>query len=209
LYTIRVLLVDDHPIVRAGIHGIIKGAMDISIVGEASDGYEAMEMARKLLPNVMLLDMHMPGLSGIEVAHQCQKEKLPVRILALSAYDDRQYVQCLVTAGMAGYLTKEEAPDMLVEALRGVGRGEQGWVSRKVAVQLPYFVRDDYRRMGLTAREMEVLQLIVNGKTNMEIGRLLQISEKTVQKHVNSIYSKLGVVSRVEAAVRVVRAGLA
>ena len=129
--------------------------------------------------------------------------------MALSAHDDKQYIQELLANGAAGYLIKEEVPEAIVEAVRGVARGEQGWVSRSVAAQMTNWMREDSQedRMGLTSREVQVLKAVVAGKTNQEIGLELGISEKTVEKHLEGVFSKLGVASRVEAAVHAVREG--
>ena len=206
--TTKVLLVDDHPVVRTGIRNLLEKASDIQVVGEAKDGAEALEMVKKLEPDVLLLDMEMPGLSGNEVAQQLQSSGAMVRILALSAHDDKQYIQELLANGASGYLIKEEVPEAIIEAVRGVARGEQGWVSRRVAAQMSSWMReDDKDRRGLTAREIEVLQAVVAGKTNQEIGLSLGISEKTVEKHLEGVFAKLQVASRVEAAVRAVREG--
>jgi DNA-binding NarL/FixJ family response regulator len=165
-------------------------------------------MTRELTPDVLLLDMEMPDISGNQVANQLLKEGSSVRILALSAHDDRQYIQELLSIGAAGYLVKEEVPEAIIEAVRGVARGEQGWVSRRIAAQLSNWMRDDVlEKTELTPREVEVLKTVVAGKTNQEIGLTLGISEKTVEKHLEGIFTKLGVASRVEAAVLAVREG--
>lgn len=205
----NVLLVDDHPVVRTGIRNLLEKAPDIVVVGEASDGMEALELVKQLNPDVLLLDMEMPGLNGNEVAQELQKMGSPVRILALSAHDDRQYIQELLANGASGYLIKEEVPEAIIEAVRGVARGESGWVSRRVAAQMSNWMREDSQenRMGLTPREVQVLRAVVDGKTNQEIGLDLGISEKTVEKHLEGVFSKLGVASRVEAAVHAVREG--
>jgi DNA-binding NarL/FixJ family response regulator len=203
-----VVIVDDHPVVRAGIRNLLEKAPDIIVSGEASNGTEALSMLKELSPDVVLLDMEMPGMNGNEVAKLIQKEGLPVRILALSAHDDKQYIQELLANGAAGYLVKEEVPEAIVEAVRGVSRGEKGWVSRRVAAQISTWMGNDRKdRSGLTAREVEVLQSVVAGKTNQEIGLVLGISEKTVEKHLEGIFAKLRVASRVEAAVHAVREG--
>ncbi len=207
--TTRVVLADDHPIVRAGIRNLLEKAPDIDVVGEASDGAEALRLVQELAPDVLLLDMEMPGLTGAEVARQLKAARSPVRILALSAYDDKQYILGLLSAGAAGYLTKEEVPEAIVEAVRGVSRGEEGWLSRRVAAQMAAWTRNhEAEKTSLTSREVDVLRLVVAGKTNQEIGVALGISDKTVEKHLESVFAKLGVASRVEAAVRAVREGL-
>jgi DNA-binding NarL/FixJ family response regulator len=206
---IRVVLADDHPVVRTGIRNLLGRSPDILIVGEASSGEEALRLVEELVPDVLLLDMEMPGIKGVEVAQRLHLNNSPVRILALSAYDDKQYIQELLESGAAGYLTKEEAPDTIVDAIRGVSQGEQGWVSRRVAAQMSVWMREDeLDNNKLTNREMEVLRLVVEGKTNQGIGLALGISEKTVEKYLEAVFGKLRVSSRVEAAVLAVREGL-
>ena len=205
----KVLLVDDHPIVRTGIRNLLERAAEISVVGEAGDGFEALKLVEELSPDVVLLDMEMPGMNGSEVAIHLKQAGSPVKILALSAHDDKQYIQELLANGASGYLTKEEVPETIIEAVRGVERGEQGWVSRKIAAKMTIWMSRDSPadHMGLTPREVQVLKMVVAGKTNQEIGLELGISEKTVEKHLEGVFSKLGVASRVEAAVHAVREG--
>ncbi len=203
---IRVVLADDHPVVRTGIKNLLTRSDDIEVVGEASSGDEALQLVESLNPDVLLLDMEMPGIKGIEVAQRIHNGGDSVKILVLSAYDDKHYIQELLENGAAGYLTKEEAPDTIVDAIRGVSQGEQGWVSRRVAAQMSVWMRDDTPDSSrLTKRETEVLKLVVEGKTNQGIGLALGISEKTVEKYLEAVFSKLGVSSRVEAAVYAVR----
>ncbi len=205
----KVLLVDDHPIVRTGIRNLLERAAEINVVGEASDGFEALKLVEKLSPDVVLLDMEMPGMNGNQVAIHLKEAGSPVKILALSAHDDKQYIQELLANGASGYLTKEEVPEAIIEAVRGVARGEQGWVSRKIAAKMTSWMNEDNpaKQKGLTPREVQVLKMVVAGKTNQEIGLELGISEKTVEKHLEGVFSKLGVASRVEAAVHALREG--
>jgi DNA-binding NarL/FixJ family response regulator len=206
---IRVLLADDHPIVRTGIRTMLQTATDIDVVAEAKSGAEALDLVERLQPDVLLLDMEMPGLSGVDVAKRLKLVNAPVRVLALSAYDDAQYVRNLLASGAAGYLTKEEAPEMIIDAVRGVARGEEGWLSRRAVAKVTAWAREDRDENGkLTERELEVLHLVVAGKTNQEIALALKISEKTVEKHVGAILSKLNVASRVEAAVQAIQRDL-
>jgi DNA-binding NarL/FixJ family response regulator len=207
---IRVLLVDDHPVVREGIRKLLENQQDITVVGEASEGSQAIDMVRELSPDVVLLDMELPGIKGTQVAKQLQEEGLSVRILALSAHDDREYIREVLSFGASGYLVKEEVPEAIIEAVKGVAYGEQGWVSRRVAAQMSTWMGggEDQDKSALTPREIEVLKGVVAGKTNQEIGLALGISEKTVEKHLEGVYQKLGVASRVEAAVLAVRRGL-
>ena len=206
---IQVLIADDHPIVRNGIRNILEPAVGITVVGEAESGQQALEMIGTLHPDVVLLDMQLPDISGIEVVKKVGEAGILVRILGLSTYDDNEYISQLLSLGASGYLLKEEVPETIVEAVRGVARGETGWVSRKVAAKLTQILQDEQRGTAvLTPREMDVLQLVVEGKTNAEIGLNLGISEKTVEKHLDAIFRKMGVVSRVEAAVMAVRQNL-
>ena len=208
---IRVILADDHPVVRTGIRTLLERADDILVVAEVGKGDEVFALVEQLSPDVLLLDMEMPGLSGVEVARRLKKEAASVRVLALSAYDDEQYIRNLLLNGAAGSLTKEEAAESIIDAVRGVARGEEGWFSRRAIAQLSAFTRQDTHRdegKELTNREHEVLRLVAAGKTNQDIGLELGISEKTVEKHMGALFSKLKVASRVEAAVLAVQRGL-
>lgn len=206
---IRVLLADDFPLVRAGIRSLLSHTGDIEVVGEASNGVEALSLAALLKPDVLLLDLEMPGATGIEVVQRLAAESPNVRVLVLSAHDDRYFIQEVMRLGVYGYLTKDESQTAIVEAVRGVSRGEQGWVSRRVSRQMSNWMRrSEVPPQGLTTREMQVLERLVLGKTNQAIAADLGISEKTVEKYLESILKKLGVTSRVEAAVLAVREGL-
>ena len=206
---IRVLIVDDHPVVRTGIRNMLDPAVGISVVGEASTGSEALQMIESLQPNVVLLDMKLPDMSGIDVIKQIYETKGKSRVLGLSSYDDREFISQLLNYGASGYLLKEEVPEYIIDAVRGVAHGEAGWVSRKVAALLSQiFLKDKEDGTDLTARELEVLRLVVDGKTNDQIGVSLGISVKTVENHLHAIFRKMGVISRVEAAVMAVRESL-
>jgi DNA-binding NarL/FixJ family response regulator len=203
---IRVLIVDDHPIVRQGIRNLLEAEVGITVVGEASSGMEALEQIEFLHPDVVLLDMELQDISGVEVVKKISQSGTRPRILGLSSYDNPEYITQLVSLGASGYLIKDEVPDAIAEAVRGVARGETGWVSRKVAARLSQILQDERGEVReLTPRELDVLRLVVEGKTNAEVGLALGISEKTVEKHMDAIFKKMGVVSRVEAAVMAVR----
>ncbi|MCL4562977.1 MAG: response regulator transcription factor [Chloroflexi bacterium] len=133
---IRVILADDHVVVRIGIKNLLSRSPDIAVIGEASNGIEAIRMVGELKPDLLLLDMEMPELDGVEVARQLRAANSPVRILALSAYNDKQYILSMLEQGAAGYLTKDEAPGTIVDAVRGVAAGERGWLSRKAAARV-------------------------------------------------------------------------
>jgi DNA-binding NarL/FixJ family response regulator len=206
---IRVLLVDDHPVVRAGIRTLLSSHPNIEVVGETSDGTQVIPLVGELSPDVLVLDVQLPGLNGVEIARQIKSAQIPVQVLALSAHDDIQYIRNLLAHGASGYLTKEEAADTIVEAIQGIARGEQGWLSRRVATQVSaWTLNPNPVKHELTNRELDVLHEIVAGLSNQEIGRKLKISEKTVEKHVSSILAKLNVSSRVEAAVMAVQENL-
>ncbi len=206
---IRVILADDHPVVRTGIRTLLQQADDIIVVAETGNGSEVFKLVEQLAPDVLLLDMEMPGLSGVEVAMRLKAQGAPVRVLALSAYDDEEYIRNLLLHGAAGYLTKEEAIEIIIDAVRGVARGEQGWFSRRAIAQLSALTRQESNpAKELSNRELDVLRLVTAGKTNLEIGHALGISDKTVEKHIGAVFSKLQVSSRVEAAVLAVQQGL-
>ncbi len=203
---IRVLIADDHPVVRQGIRNLIDSAVGMSVVGEANSGPVALQMIEELRPDLVLLDMEMPDLSGVEVIQRLKEAQLPVRVLGLSSYDDIEFITQLLSFGASGYLLKDEVPESIVEAVRGVARGETGWVSRKVAAKLSQILQKGKEaNTNLTPRELDVLRLVVEGRTNAEIGMKLGISEKTVEKHLDAIFRKMDVASRVEAAVMAVR----
>ncbi len=206
--TIRVILAEDHPVVRKGIKDILDSASDIEVVGEAGDGEEALRMVQEYQPDLLLLDMELPVLDGVELTEELNQGDNDVKILVLSSYSDRGYIQEMISLGVNGYLIKDEVPEYIIKAIRGVSQGEEGWVSREIAAVLGDLTKDDQEREELTPREVEVLELVVEGQTNREIGFNLDISEKTVEKHLHNVYQKLDVRSRVEAAVLAVDVGL-
>ncbi len=204
--SIRVMLADDHTLVREGIRERLDQLPDIEVVGEAADGREALRLAQHLTPDVLLLDMQMPGLTGPEIAQRLRDAGSDIRVLALSAYDDTDYIAELLACGASGYLTKEEALSTIVEAVRGVARGEEGWLSRTVAAKVMHLQRqsqhpedEDLGVHHLSEREVEVLRCVAQGHTNQAIAALLFISENTVRNHLANIYAKLGVHNRAEA----------
>jgi DNA-binding NarL/FixJ family response regulator len=193
-------MIDDHPVVRSGIRMLLERASDIVIVGEADRGDAAFNLVNALAPDVLLLDMEMPGKSGREVARDLQAAGSPVRVLALSAYDDEDYIMELLATGAAGYLCKEEAPETIVEAVRGVARGEEGWFSRRVTARMASAARKQQQTpVTLTEREEEVLKYLAEGWTNQRIAAQLTVTERTVRFHLTNLYDKIGVASRAEA----------
>lgn len=211
--SIRVALADDHPSLRAGIRARLEREDDIEVVGEAGTGEGALQLVASMKPHVLLLDMEMPDLSGVEVARRLKAAEAPVRILALSAHDDEEYILKLLDSGAAGYLTKHEPLETIVSAVRGVAAGEDGWLSRDVAAALMRnrrsrrHLEEDPVRL-LSEREREVMHHLARGESNQQIGENLFISENTVKKHVNNIYFKLEVSSRAEAVAWAWRHGI-
>ena len=188
---IRVLVADDHPVWRRGIRALLDAEPDIEVVAEASNGQEVLRLLSTTGIDVVLLDMEMPVLTGVEVARTVKAEGLPVRILALSSYDDTAYIGGLLESGAAGYITKDKPPTMIVEAVRAVNRGEGRWFVQPMAQEDPAVI--------LSEREREVLTLLAQGRSNSEIGKALFITENTVRNHLANTYSKLGVTSAREA----------
>ncbi len=202
---IKVLIADDHPVVCKGIEDLLNTAEGISVVGEATSGAKALQLVEDLKPDVLVLDIEMPDINGVQVVDKLVEQKFPVKILGLSSYDDRGYISQLLSMGASGYLIKDEMPENIIEAVRGVARGEKGWVSRRVAAMLGDMLDGSDDSKHLTPREVEVLRLVTHGKTNAEIGYGLGISEKTVEKHLDTIFRKLGASSRVAAAVMAIK----
>ena len=188
---IRVLIADDHPVWRRGIRDLLSAETDITVVAEAANGQEALRLMRTTRLDVILLDMEMPSVTGVEVARTLKAEDHPVRILALSSYDDAAYVTSLLENGASGYITKDKPPELIVEAVRAVARGEGRWFVTPVTPQNPAVILSD--------REREVLRLLAEGCSNGEIADTLFISENTVRNHLANTYAKLGVASAREA----------
>lgn len=197
---IRVLLIDDHDMVRAGLRMLLEQRDDMVVVGDVNHGRNALQLVEELKPDVLLLDMEMPGTKGVEVAGQLQEAGADVKVLALSAHDDEEYIQGVLCNGAAGYLTKEEAIDEVVDAVRGVARGEEGWMSRRAAAQMAVIVRRQTCLVDFTEREADVLRELMKGLTNKEIAKQLTVTERTIRFHLSNIYDKLGVSNRSEAA---------
>ena len=203
---IRVVIADDHPVVRFGIRGLLERALDIEVIGEASNGKEALDLVNQTVPDVLVLDMELPDMTGGDVARRLLQAGKAVKILVLSAHDDPYVIHELLEYGVMGYLLKEEAPQLIVDAVRGIANGEQGWVSRSIAAHMVSWVRgDEEGPIRFTSRELEVLRFVAKGKTNQNIGALLDISEKTVEKYLYAVFQKLAVSTRTEAAVYAAR----
>lgn len=209
--SIRVVLADDHPVVRAGIKTMLEKEPDLCVVGEIEEGAQVEALTRHWQPDVLVLDVNMPGLDPVAATRRLKEQCSALHILVLTAYDDDAYVTGLLSAGATGYLLKEEALETLVAAIRAVARGES-WLSQRIASRLAR--KAIARAEGtpepgpLTPREREVLRLLALGLNNEEIAERLVITRRTVQNHVSSIYGKLELASRAEAVLYAIRHGV-
>jgi DNA-binding NarL/FixJ family response regulator len=198
--SLRVVIVDDHEVLRAGTRQILETAPDISVIGEADDGEAALALVMELHPEVVLVDIRLPGHSGIEVARQVMSTHPDCRVVILSAYDDPEYLRAALAAGVAGYLLKTMPRDELINAVRAAGLGTtvlDAAVSSHLAsarARTP----TDIDVASLTTRERQVIQLVAEGLPNKAIAARLGISARTIEGHLNHVFSKLGVASRTE-----------
>lgn len=202
--SVRVVVADDHAIVREGIRQVLDGTEGITVVGEAANGPDAFERAQELVPDVVVLDVSMPGESGLEVAKRLKRALPATRVLMLSVYDNTEFVLEAVRAGADGYLLKDSTPSELRAAIRKVISGESAF-SAAAARQLSTALREEEanreraeRVASLTARELDVLRHVVAGRTNKETAAALGISHRTVETHRENILKKLGVRSVAE-----------
>ena len=208
---VRVLIVDDHIIVRKGIRALLAEADGFEVVGEASDGQEAMARAEESNPDVILMDLLMPVMDGIEATRQITSRQPKARILVLTSFAADNKVFPAIKAGAAGYLLKDSSPDELVRAIRQVHRGQPSLhptIARKLLQEVAHTAELQPAPEALTGREMEVLRLIAQGLSNQEIADRLVVSEPTVRAHVSRILGKLHLASRTQAALYAVREGL-
>lgn len=201
---IRILLADDHPGFRAGIRTELEKELDMTVVGEAASGKAALELVRDLKPDVLLLDMEMPDITGVEVAQRLAKEKIDVLILPLSGFREPEYVFALLESGAAGYMTKDESLENIIKAIRTVAQGGV-YVSGRVAVEIVDEKRQQRREttreerlkqellaLGMTSTLLEVLHLVAKGLSNKEIAKKLDRSEHTIRNHVDKLRTTTG-----------------
>ncbi|MBU2668934.1 response regulator transcription factor [Actinoplanes bogorensis] len=198
------LIVDDHPAVRRGLRTFLELAGDLVVTGEAADGPSALDLIEQTAPDVVLLDMVLPGMDGVEVLQEMRRRSLPARVLVVTSFTDRARLVPAVRAGARGYLSKDVDPNALVAAVRSVHAGHL-LLEPEVAATL---LGTPACGPALTARERDVLALIADGRSNREIARALVVAEKTVKTHVSSILMKLGLADRTQAALHAVRTGL-
>ncbi len=209
---IRVLIADDHAIVREGLRALIDTEPGMELVGEASDGVEAIQLARSLKPDVLLLDLLMPRKDGLAVIAELKQHELEARILVLTSFAEDEKVFPAIKAGALGYLLKDTTPHSLLQAIRDVYHGESSLhptIARKLIGELhrpasPLPVGEE-----LTEREVEVLSLVAQGLSNQEIADQLVVSERTVRKHVSNILGKLHLANRTQAALYAIQTGIA
>lgn len=189
---IKILLVDDHNLVRDGIRNIIEKKSNMQIIGEASDGREAIKLASKLKPDVIVIDVAMPGLNGIDAAKQIHKNQPKIKIIGLSMHSGKQFIQGMFRAGAYGYLLKDGDSDELIVAISTVIENKK-YLSKDIKQEYLTELRnnENFRKTLLSAREKEVLQLIAEGKSSKEIGEVLFLSSKTIDVHRNNIMKKI------------------
>jgi NarL family two-component system response regulator LiaR len=209
---IRVLIVDDHKIVRKGIRALLAAKRDFVVVGEASNGVEAVAQAQSLRPEVVLMDLMMPAMDGIQATREITAQLPGTRVLVLTSYAGDEQVFPAIKAGALGYLLKDSGPQELIQGIRQVYRGEPSLdasIARKVLAELNNPAPKTLTTDPLTARELEILRLVAQGLSNKDIAMKLVIAEETVHTHIGNILSKLHLASRTQAALYAVKEGIA
>jgi DNA-binding NarL/FixJ family response regulator len=211
--TVRVLIADDHPLFREGMRGRLDRVADVAVVGEAASGDEAVELAHKLEPDIILMDIKMPGLNGIEATREILRASPQIGVLVLTMFEDDDSVFAAMRAGAKGYLLKDSGGEGVVHAIRAVASGEAvfgpGVAERIIGFfSAPRAAAPQRAFPELTEREEEVLSLVAQGKSNREIARQLFVSLKTVRNHVSNILLKLQVADRAQAVIRARDAGM-
>lgn len=214
---IRILVVDDHTLVREGFARMLELSPELQVLGQAASAKDALEMVKTLQPDIVLMDINMPGMNGIEATRIIKNEYPDVEVIILSMYDEEQYVLESVKAGATGYVLKEISPEDLLRAVKTVHNGGsmiQPSLARKVLKEFAHLARESPAPgratllRELSEREVEVLQYVADGKSNREIADTLTISEKTVKAHLRSIFRKLEVSDRAQAVAYAMRKGL-
>ena len=202
--TIRVLVVDDHPPMRIGLVALIKSQAGMDVVAEASDGEEAIEVYDDVLPDVVLMDLRMPGMGGVEAILAIRKKHPEARVIVLSTYDLDEDIHRAIQSGAKSYLLKDMPTEEIASSIRWVHAGGDTSLPRQVAERLT----ERSQRQQLTERERDVLEALIKGRSNKEIASSLYISEDTVKSHLKTLFTKLRVRDRTEAAVEAIRHGI-
>ncbi len=203
---IRVVLVDDHAVIRAGLEQLLAGTEDIEVVGTAANGAEALDVVRRIRPDVVLMDLQMPQVDGVAATRAIMSERLGVDVLVLTSFSDSERIIAALDAGAVGYLLKDADPDDVLQGIRAVSRGESPLHPKAARALLG--VRAGSPQVQLTTRETEVLTLVREGLANKQIARRLDISERTVKAHLTSAFARIGVADRTQAALWAERNGL-
>jgi len=200
---IRVLVVDDHPVVRAGLVSMLSSIPGLTVSGAASTGEEALQLIDREQPDVLLLDLRMPGMTGIDLLNAIRTKSLPPKALVLTSYESDEEIYRAIEAGAQGYLLKSTPQAEIVTAIQAVHSGKHH-IPPRIAARLA----ERMARSALTQRELEILEMVVRGLTNKQIGNALGISENTARNHINSVIRKLDVSGRTEAATAAIQQGL-
>ena len=204
---IRVVLVDDHAVIRAGLEQLLAGTPDIEVVGQADNGRAAVDVVRRLRPDVVLMDLQMPGgVDGVAATRMIMEERLGVDVLVLTSFSDSERIVAALDAGAVGYLLKDADPDDVLQGIRAVTQGGSPIHPRAARTLLG--IRAGSSQVQLTSRETEILRLVREGLANKQIARRLDISERTVKAHLTSAFARIGVADRTQAALWVERNGL-
>ena len=205
---LSVVLVDDHAVVRRGLANLLSSASDIAVVGTAADGAEALTLVRETRPDVVLMDLQMPGVDGVEATRTIVSEDLGAQVLVLTSFSDSERIIAAIDAGAVGYLLKDADPDDVLEGVRAVARGESPLHPKAARELLLSRTTRQTEKPPLTPRESEVLRLVRLGLANKQIARRLGISERTVKAHLTSTFQRIGVVDRTQAALWAERHGI-
>ena len=200
---IKVMIVDDHPAVRKGIAALVESEPDLKVVGQTGDGREAVELFRKVRPDVVLMDLRLPGMGGVEAILAIRKEFSEARIIVLTTFDADEDIYRAIQSGAKSYLLKDTPDDELAATIRAVHAGEE-----KLPARVAELLANRKKRADLTAREMDVLMLLIKGRSNKEIGAALDVTEDTVKAHFRTLFAKLNVRDRTEAAISAIQHGI-
>ncbi len=209
---IRVIIADDHQVVREGLSAILNAREDIEVIAEAKNGLEAIEKARELKPDIILMDISMPKMNGVEATRRIKLEQPQIGIVVLTMYEEEEYIFDLIKAGVTGYMLKNSDSAQIIKAIRSTYQGEsliQPSVATKILNKFSQLSNSKApaQPKELTDRELQVIKLVADGKTNKEIANILQISEKTVKNHVRNIFQKMEVDDRTQAAIYALKKG--